>query len=107
MKDIVISNEVKHKIEKLMKQLHTLCEDNNVPMLVGVILERTETDEGIYTNKAISVFIDSSTGAFDSTLAAAAEIIRLDRVPISAINAISSLREDIKQRNKTQSKNFH
>ncbi|HEM6680852.1 hypothetical protein I5384_03155 [Citrobacter koseri] len=107
MKDIVISNEVKQRIEQLMKQLHTLCVDNNVPMVASVILERTETNEGININKAVSTFIDSRTGAFDSTLVAAVEIIQLDRVPLSAINAISSLREDIKQRNKTQSKNFH
>ncbi len=38
MKDIIISNEVKQEIASLVNQLHSLCEANNVPVVVGVIL---------------------------------------------------------------------
>ncbi|EAM7934380.1 hypothetical protein FGS43_22180 [Salmonella enterica] len=107
MKDIVISNEVKQRIEQLMKQLHTLCADNNVPMVASVVLGRTETNEGININKAVSTFIDSWTGAFDSTLVAAIEILQLNRVPPSVIEILSTLRKNIEQNRKTPGKNFH
>lgn len=103
MKDIIISNEVKQEISSLVNQLHSLCEANNVPVVVGVILGRTITDrddsyENINISKSISVFIDSEKGAFDPTIVAAYQILRLRQLPASALYMLERLADTVSKK---------
>ncbi|WP_156964147.1 hypothetical protein [Trabulsiella guamensis] len=81
MKDLIISPEVRNKIEVAMEELYKLCEANNVPVVIGVLLERMKESNSAAINKGVSFFIDSRTGAYDSSLAAACEMLKMDSVP--------------------------
>lgn len=92
MENLIISPEVVEKISRKVQELHQMCAENNVPVVACFVCKRVEDGDHIEVRKAISVFLDARTGAFESTIAAAHEILQLDKVPKLAIARLSALR---------------
>lgn len=88
MENLIISPEVVEKISRKVQELHRMCAENNVPMVAGFVCKRVEDGDRVEVRKAVCFFLDESTGAFESTVAAAYEILQLDDVPISDITRL-------------------
>ncbi|HDP0319376.1 TPA: hypothetical protein P5S08_004603 [Salmonella enterica subsp. enterica serovar Concord] len=96
MKDINVSPDVAKKITDLLSEVYDLCEKNNVPMLASVVLKRETKGETQGVEKMLSVHLDGKTGAMDSTLLAASEILRMSRIPTSVIVQLAAIRHAMK-----------
>ncbi|EDM1758269.1 hypothetical protein AH553_24520 [Salmonella enterica subsp. diarizonae] len=96
MKDINTPPEVVEKIEALIKDLHGVCFENGVPLVIAALVSRTSTiggDEGI--NRLLSFYLDGPAGLTDSSMLAASDILRMPGVPDSFIAGLEMLRDEM------------
>ncbi|EJF1946159.1 hypothetical protein M8A54_000368 [Salmonella enterica] len=91
MKDINVSQEVKAQLFSLLRQVHQICIENNIPMVASTVVSKTTTPQGQEILKSLSTFVDSRTGAFDSTIVAASEILKMKEVPPSVIELLMQM----------------
>ncbi|ECF1925370.1 hypothetical protein E1L25_25910 [Salmonella enterica subsp. enterica serovar Newport] len=91
MKDINTPPEALEKIQSLIRQLHDVCVENGVPLVIAALVSRTERD----INRFISLYLDGPAGLTDSSLLAASDILRMPYVPDSFIAGLEALREEM------------
>lgn len=85
MKDIIINDEVKSKIQRLHAELHTICVENGVPMVVCSVLGRTKQDDGTLTEKMLSCYMNKENDVFDQRMLLAAKILEMNEIPVPLI----------------------
>ncbi|ELC8787893.1 hypothetical protein RJV04_002205 [Salmonella enterica] len=76
--------------ELAIRMLH-ICVENNMPVVIGYSYELSRNEEGYSTNKYITAYIDEENGVWDSTIAAAAFLLKVKYVPMEVIGALKSL----------------
>lgn len=91
MKDINTSPEGVEKIQSLIRQLHDVCVENGVPLVIAALVSRTGQD----INRFISLYLDGPAGITDSSLLAASEILRMRDVPPEFIAWLESARKEM------------
>lgn len=89
MKDFKIAPEVAAQVKELIKALHEFCVENNVPVVVGAVLGRTHYGENVQVEKVRACFLSTASGAFDSTIAAAGEILKTPFIPDEVVSALA------------------
>ncbi|EBE6296410.1 hypothetical protein ABDM08_001394 [Salmonella enterica] len=97
MKDINTPQEVVDKIEALIKELHGICVENGVPLVIAALVSRTSITEGENINRLLSFYLDGPTGLTDSSMLAASDILRMPGVPDSFVAGLEILREKMNQ----------
>ncbi|ECD7244713.1 hypothetical protein LVO39_002546 [Salmonella enterica] len=96
MKDINTPPEVVEKIKALIKELHGICVENGVPLVIAALVSRTSTIRGDRDiNRLLSFYLDGPTGLTDSSMLAASDILRMPAVPDSFIAGLELLREEM------------
>ncbi|EDY2188790.1 hypothetical protein GTE46_005469 [Salmonella enterica subsp. enterica] len=95
MKDINTPPEVVEKIEALIKELHGICVENGVPLVIAALVSRTSITEGENINRLLSFYLDGPTGLTDSSMLAASDILRMPGVPDSFVAGLELLREEM------------
>ncbi len=91
MKDINTPPEALEKIQSLIRQLHDVCVENGVPLVIAALVSRTGRD----INRFISLYLDGPAEITDSSLHAASEILRIREVPNAFIAALEMIREEM------------
>ncbi|HHX1453069.1 TPA: hypothetical protein ACU6JA_005165 [Salmonella enterica] len=97
MKDINTPPEVVEKIEALIKELHGVCVESGVPLVIAALVSRTSITEGENINRLLSFYLDGPTGLTDSSMLAASDILRMPSVPDSFVAGLEILREKMNQ----------
>lgn len=95
MKDITPSPEAVAKVEALIDELHNTCVMNDIPLVVGALVNRRATPRGEIVNRLLSVHLDGPAEITDSSLHAACEILRMREVPDAFIAALETIREEM------------
>ncbi len=95
MKDINTSPEVVEKIQSLIRQLHDVCVENGVPLVIAALVSRISTTEGDGISRLLSLYLDGPAGLTDSSLLAASEILQMPGVPDSFVAGLEMLREEL------------
>ncbi|EJT9179589.1 hypothetical protein N3996_001068 [Salmonella enterica] len=85
-KEIKVNQSVKDELYKLADRIHEICQTNNIPFVLSFIDERRDTGDGVITNKFTAAYANYDSGAWDSSLAAAAYLVRIDDIPIWLID---------------------
>ncbi|EBG5490429.1 TPA: hypothetical protein J0566_004111 [Salmonella enterica subsp. enterica serovar Virchow] len=93
MKDINTLPEAVDKIESLIRQLHDVCVENGVPLVIAALVSRTERD----INRFLSLYLDGPAGLTDSSLLATSEILRMRDVPPEFIAWLENVRKEIEE----------
>lgn len=62
-----------------------------MPVVIGYSYELSRNEDGYSINKSITAYADEKTGAWDSTIAAAAMLLKVKDVPREVIGALKSL----------------
>ncbi|EDQ2390374.1 hypothetical protein RU50_001293 [Salmonella enterica subsp. enterica] len=91
MKDINTPPEALEKIQSLIRQLHDVCVENGVPLVIAALVSRTGRD----INRFISLYLDGPAELTDSSLLAASDILRMPYVPDSFVAGLEMLREEM------------
>ncbi|MGG5962605.1 hypothetical protein ACQSED_13015 [Salmonella enterica] len=95
MKDINPSPEAVAKVEALIDELYDTCVMNDIPLVVGALVNRRATPRGEMVNRLLSVHLDGPAEITDSSLHAASEILRIREVPNEFIAALEMIREEM------------
>ncbi|EFR9487996.1 hypothetical protein HYI78_004526 [Salmonella enterica] len=80
MKNTTPDAAVLQELKVLTSRIFKICEQNNMPVVIGYSI-----------NKSITAYADEKTGAWDSTIAAAAMLLKVKDVPREVIGALKSL----------------
>ncbi|HDC2548174.1 TPA: hypothetical protein O7139_000583 [Salmonella enterica] len=86
LKEIKVSQTVKDELYKLANRIHEICQTSNIPFVLSFIDERRVTGDDVIDNKFTAAYANYDSGAWDSSLAAAAYLVRIDDVPIWLID---------------------
>lgn len=97
MIDINPPPEVVEKIQEIIKELHAVCVENGVPLVIAALVSRTSTTGGEGINRVLSFYLDGPAGLTDSSMLAASDILRMPYVPDSFIAGLEALREEMNQ----------
>ncbi|EEJ6747848.1 hypothetical protein AI17_004916 [Salmonella enterica subsp. enterica serovar Oslo] len=85
MKNTTPDAAVLQELKELTSRIFKICEQNNMPVVIGYSYELSSI------NKSITAYADEKTGAWDSTIAAAAMLLKVKDVPREVIGALKSL----------------
>ena len=77
---------VLQELEQLSLRIHQLCMENNMPVVIGY-----SYDDKHKTGRFITAYLDEEKGAFDSTVAGAIQILRLDQLSHHAIAGLEKV----------------
>lgn len=104
-KEIKVSQTVKDELYKLANRIHEICQTNNIPFVLSFINERRDTGDDVIRNKFFAAYSNYDSGAWDSSLVAAAYLVRIDDVPIWLIDLFADTVEQ--QNNSIESNIIH
>ncbi|EBL5824161.1 hypothetical protein AEW27_21075 [Salmonella enterica subsp. enterica serovar Montevideo] len=85
------SESVLQELDELTRRMFNICMKNNMAMVAGYSYELSRNEDGYSINKSITAYADEKTGAWDSTIAAAAMLLKVKDVPREVIGALKSL----------------
>ncbi len=88
MKNTTPDAAVLQELKELTSRIFKICEQNNMPVVIGYSYGN---EDGYSINKSITAYADEKTGAWDSTIAAAAMLLKVKDVPREVIGALKSL----------------
>ncbi|TGC33991.1 hypothetical protein [Salmonella enterica] len=88
MKNTTPDAAVLQELKELTSRIFKICEQNNMPVVIGYSYELNRNEDGYSINKSITAYADEKTGAWDSTIAAAAMLLKVKDVP-SALKSLS------------------
>ncbi|EDC5553825.1 hypothetical protein GAR96_18110 [Salmonella enterica] len=91
MKNTTPDATVLQELKELTSRIFKICKQNNIPVVIGYSYELSGNEDGYSTNKSIKAYVDEKTGAWDSTIAAAAMFLKVKYVPREVIGALKSL----------------
>ncbi|HFW4982402.1 TPA: hypothetical protein ACIPDZ_004361 [Salmonella enterica subsp. enterica serovar Java] len=91
MKNTTPDAAVLQELKELTSRIFKICEQNNMPVVIGYSYELSRNEDGYSINKSITAYADEKTGAWDSTIAAAAMLLKVKDVPREVIGALKSL----------------
>ncbi|HGY0274057.1 TPA: hypothetical protein ACXPK9_004398 [Salmonella enterica] len=91
MKNTTPDAAVLQELKELTSRIFKICEQNNMPVVIGYSYELNKNEDGYSINKSITAYADEKTGAWDSTIAAAAMLLKVKDVPREVIGALKSL----------------
>lgn len=91
MKNTTPDAAVLQELKELTSRIFKICEQNNMPVVIGYSYELNRNEDGYSINKSITAYADEKTGAWDSTIAAAAMLLKVKDVPREVIGALKSL----------------
>ncbi|EDV9708746.1 hypothetical protein KX61_004727 [Salmonella enterica subsp. enterica] len=91
MKNTTPDAAVLQELNELTSRIFKICEQNNMPVVIGYSYELSRNEDGYSINKSITAYADEKTGAWDSTIAAAAMLLKVKDVPREVIGALHSL----------------
>ncbi|ELO2815085.1 hypothetical protein QWP53_000444 [Salmonella enterica] len=97
MIDINTPPEVVEKIQEIIRELHDVCVENGVPLVIAALVSRTSTTGGDGISRLLSFYLDGPAGITDSSMLAASDILRMPCVPDSFIAGLEVLREKMNQ----------
>ncbi|EBZ1027019.1 hypothetical protein D7O18_20505 [Salmonella enterica subsp. enterica serovar Muenchen] len=80
-KEIKVSQTVKDELYKLANRIHEICQTSNIPFVLSFIDERRDAGDDVINNKFTAAYANYDSGVWDSSLVAAAYLIRIDGVP--------------------------
>lgn len=81
MKNTTPDAAVLQELKELTSSIFKICEQNNMPVVIGYSYELNRNEDGYSINKSITAYADEKTGAWDSTIAAAAMLLKVKDVP--------------------------
>ncbi|EDX0374145.1 hypothetical protein GTL21_004928 [Salmonella enterica] len=105
LKEIKVSQTVKDELYKLANRIHEICQTNNIPLVLSFIDERRDAGDGVIINKFVAAYANYDSGAWDSSLAAVAHLVRIDGVPEWVIDLFADTVEQ--QNNSIESNIIH
>ncbi|EBE6296402.1 hypothetical protein ABDM08_001386 [Salmonella enterica] len=91
MKNTTPDVAVLQDLKELTSRIFQICVENNMPVVIGYSYELSRNEDGYSTNKSITAYADEKKGAWDSTIAAAAMMLKLKEVPKKAIHAMADM----------------
>ncbi|EBY1696930.1 hypothetical protein DU083_05500 [Salmonella enterica subsp. enterica serovar Javiana] len=91
MKNTTPDAAVLQELNELTSRIFKICEQNNIPVVIGYSYELTRNEDGYLINKCISAYIDEKAGAYNSSIAAATMLLKVKDVPREVIGALKSL----------------
>ncbi|EHL2774459.1 hypothetical protein KCE64_001006 [Salmonella enterica subsp. enterica serovar Hvittingfoss] len=95
MIDINPPPEVVEKIQEIIKELHAVCVENGVPLVIAALVSRTSATGGDGISRLLSFYLDGPAGITDSSMLAASDILRMPYVPDSFVAGLEMLREEM------------
>lgn len=95
MIDINTSPEAVEKIREIIKELHDVCVENGVPLVIAALVSRTSTTGDDEISRLLSFYLDGPAGITDSSMLAASDILRMPYVPDSFVAGLEMLREEM------------
>ncbi|ELK1648175.1 hypothetical protein QIZ43_000122 [Salmonella enterica] len=95
MIDINTPPEVVEKIQEIIRELHDVCVENGVPLVIAALVSRTSTTGGDGISRLLSFYLDGPAGITDSSMLAASDILRMPYVPDSFVAGLEMLREEM------------
>lgn len=104
-KEIKVSQTVKDELYKLANRIHEICQTNNIPLALSFIDERRDAGDGVIINKFVAAYGNYDSGAWDSSLAAASYLVRINDVPEWLIDLFADTVEQ--QNNSIESNIIH
>ncbi|HHT8363924.1 TPA: hypothetical protein ACT3PT_003700 [Salmonella enterica] len=69
MKNTTPDAAVLQELKELTSRIFKICEQNNMPVVIGYSYELNRNEDGYSINKSITAYADEKTGAWDSTVA--------------------------------------
>ncbi|EEF5708351.1 hypothetical protein ACFMLZ_001946 [Salmonella enterica] len=91
MKNTTPDAAVLQELKELTSRIFKICEQNNMPVVIGYSYELSRNKDGYSINKAVTAYVDERKGVWDSTIAAASIMLRLKEAPREVIGALHSL----------------
>ncbi|EAP0944525.1 hypothetical protein B7802_15780 [Salmonella enterica] len=85
------SESVLQELDELTRRMFNICMKNNMAMVAGYSYELSRNEDGWEFEKYISAYIDEKAGAYNSSIAAAAMLLKVKDVPMEVIGALKSL----------------
>lgn len=68
MKNTTPDAAVLQELKELTSRIFKICEQNNMPVVIGYSYELSRNEDGYSINKSITAYADEKTGAWDSTI---------------------------------------
>ncbi|EII7446368.1 hypothetical protein LHS21_000527 [Salmonella enterica subsp. enterica serovar Newport] len=91
MKNTTPDAAVLQELKELTSRIFKICEQNNMPVVIGYSYELSRNENGYSINKSITAYADEKKGAWNSTIAAAVMMLRMKEVPKKAIHAMAEM----------------
>lgn len=85
------SEAVLQELEKLTRRMLELCMENNIAVAVGYSHIESSDENGCTNQRYISAYIDEKSGAYNPSIAAAAQMLRIKDVPRSVVFMLGTL----------------
>ncbi|HIB1507774.1 TPA: hypothetical protein ACWV5T_002392 [Salmonella enterica subsp. enterica serovar Muenchen] len=104
-KEIKVSQSMKDELYKLAHQIHEICQTNNIPFVLSFIDKKINAGDGMIINKFTAAYMNYDSGAWDSSLDAAIQLVRINDVPVWLINLFENMLEQ--QNNSIKSNSLH
>ena len=77
---------VLQELEQLSRRIHQLCMENNMPVVIGY-----SYDDKHKTGRFVTAYLDEEKGAFDSTVAGAVQLLRMNQLSHRALFRLEGL----------------
>ncbi|ATI89545.1 hypothetical protein H0K13_000505 [Salmonella enterica] len=91
MKNTTPDAAVLQELNELTSRIFQICEQNNMPVVIGYSYESGRNEDGCSINKSVSAYADKRKGVWDSTIAAASIMLRLKEVPDEALRVMANM----------------
>ncbi|EEN9966361.1 hypothetical protein JSZ92_003740 [Salmonella enterica subsp. enterica] len=90
MKNTTPDAAVLQELKELTSRIFKICEQNNIPVVIGYSYESDRNEDSCSINKSVTAYADKRR-AWDSTIAAASIMLRLKEVPDEAILVMADM----------------
>ncbi|MFB1872646.1 hypothetical protein ACEY8Q_17230 [Salmonella enterica subsp. enterica] len=97
MKNTTPDAAILQELGKLTRRMLELCTENNIPVVIGYSYIKNSDENNCTHRRHTSAYINEKAGAYDPSIAAAANMLKIKDVPRSVIFMLDAIAQDSDQ----------